>query len=125
MKSQARAFSLASFHMATACWWYTFPMSIDGTYNIEVETKLGTQTGTAKVTTQGDKVEAELDAPIVGKVNASGTCTEDGSFKVAGTARLLLARIDYTVEGSIKGDKLTATVKAADGQLSVKGTRAK
>ena len=75
MKSQARAFSLASFHMATACWWYTFPMSIDGTYNIEVETKLGTQTGTAKVTTQGDK--------------------------------------------------LTATVKAADGQLSVKGTRAK
>lgn len=102
---------------------YTVRMALEGTYQLSANTKLGALEGMAVVTRKGNDVHVSLDAPIVGKVQAQGAAVGDNAFKVSGKTSVLFKRYDYTVEGTVEGDRLTAVCKAGSGQIKLTGTR--
>ena len=98
-------------------------MAIDGTYEFSVDMGGKTQTGTAKVATDGDVVTATVQAPIVGTVKATGKKTGDNEFFVSGSVRVLLKRVNFDVVARLEGDKLYTSCTSNMGAFDLVGTR--
>ena len=97
---------------------------LDGTYNIKVDVPIGRKDGTINLSTKGDIVSAESDAPIVGKQHLEGhaegdTFTAEGSGKVK-----FMGKIDYTLKGEVSGDNLHIDISSNKGNFTLDGTRA-
>lgn len=96
---------------------------LDGTYAIEADSPLGRKSGTVTIVSNGDKVDFDLDVPIIGKQHAVGTASSD-SFEVKGVVRvMLLGKVECEVSGSVQGDDLQATVHTKKGNLPIVGVR--
>ncbi|MBQ9021988.1 MAG: hypothetical protein IJ113_08285 [Eggerthellaceae bacterium] len=98
-------------------------MAIDGTYAITATAGSKTKKGTAEISSYKDTVTVTLDAPVLGKVTASGVLKDDGSFVLSGATRVMLKRIKYTIAGRVKGDKLIAVCETNLGNAEVQGKR--
>ena len=97
---------------------------LDGLYVYELETPVVKGSGKIYIETQGDKLKATVDIPVLGKQRAEGTY-EGNSFEVSGSTRiLLLGKIDYTATGSVDGDTLSFTLRTDQGELPITATRA-
>lgn len=97
---------------------------LDGTYKIKIDVPFGRKDGTVELSTNGDTVSAEIDAPIVGKQHMEGhaegdTFTAEGSKKVK-----LMGKIDYTLKGEVSGDNLHIDISSNKGNFTLDGTRA-
>ena len=96
---------------------------IDGTYNIIFDSALGRKQGTAVLSTDGDKLIADIDAPIIKKQHVEGRVEGDG-FTAEGTFKLLLlGKITYTLRGKVDGDELRIDIDSSKGPFEVTGTR--
>ena len=96
---------------------------LDGVYRGEVDTKLGKKSGTVVLATQGDMVAIDLEAPIVGKQELVGKANGD-SFTADGSVKVpFMGSIDYTVEGKVEGDTISAVVHTSKGNMKLTGTR--
>ena len=96
---------------------------IDGTYKVEIDTPLGHKSGNVVLSTDGDEVLANIDAPIIGKRVAMGHADGDsfsgeGSFKVP-----LMGTIEYSLKGRVDGDNLSATISTNQGDYELSGVR--
>ena len=96
---------------------------IDGTYLVEVDTPLGRKSGMLVMSTKGNKLEAQVDAPIIGKQQAFGK-VDGQNFSVSGAVKVLLkGEITYSVEGTVSDGLLIATLKSSKGDLQMVGAR--
>lgn len=97
---------------------------IEGTYNIIVDTPLGTKNGTVVLQRADADLTAEVQVMGLGRQTGSGTAEGD-RFTISGTMRaFLLGKIAYTIKGVVDGDILDATCFTDKGDLKIRGTRA-
>ena len=97
---------------------------IDGTYEIAIDTRMGSKVVTVAAHTEGDTVVGEINAPIVGKQRIVGRVEGEDAFSAQGTIRLMLVgKIDYALHGQVTGNLLRATVKSSKGDFELTGTR--
>lgn len=96
---------------------------IDGTYALEVDTPLGRKSGTIELITKGDELRANLNAPIVGERHGKGK-VDGNMFTTGGSAKIpLLGTFEYTVQGEVMDDILSATLHTSKGDFNVVGVR--
>ena len=96
---------------------------IDGTYRIEIELLLGRKQGLVTLRTEGDVVIAEIEIPIIGKIQGEGQLEGD-TFTTEGSIKLkLLGEIDYKVKGEVIGDKLLLDIESNKGNFLLEGER--
>ena len=96
---------------------------IDGTYNLTIGTPLGTKSGTASLRTEGNKVYANIDAPIIGKQQAIATADGD-TFTAAGSFKVMFAgTVDYTLKGEVADDNLNIVIDSNKGTFNITGVR--
>ena len=96
---------------------------IDGTYKIKFDVPFGRKDGTVVLSTEGDAVHADIDAPIVGKQHVEGRATGD-SFTAQGSGKIkLVGKIDYTLRGEVSGDNLHIDIHSNKGDIKLDGTR--
>jgi hypothetical protein len=92
-------------------------MSLDGTWNVEINTPMGVQKATVTLKTEGGKVTGSCSLQIEGTVNGN---TATWPAKITQPFPMDL---EFTV--TAEGDTLTGGVKAgAFGTSPLKGTRA-
>jgi len=97
---------------------------IDGTYTMQIDTPMGTKTGTAVVRTEGSKAYADIDAPIIGKQKAVGTVDGD-SFSAEGSFKIMfVGKVDYRMRGEVVGDDLHMVIDSSKGTFEIRGVRA-
>ena len=97
---------------------------IDGTYQAEIETKLGAKSGTATLRTEGGLVICDIDAPVIGTQHVEGVLEGDDAFIAVGTFKILVVEdIDYLVNGRVEGDELHVTVESTKGTLEFTAQR--
>ena len=97
---------------------------IDGTYSISLDTPLGSKSGMVNLTTSGNQVVAQIDAPLIGKQKIVGTLKGTDGFTASGSMRMgLLGKLDYTAEGHVEGDTITCDISSKKGTITVSGKR--
>ena len=93
-----------------------------GTFKISLATPMGRKNGAISLAEEKGALVGSLRAlghenPIVnGKVNGD-------SFGFSGALRTGFGKIEYSAEGLIQGDVLTATAKTKYGIMKISGTR--
>lgn len=97
---------------------------IDGTYNVEIiNSPLGNKRGTVVLRVEGDKLIADIDAPIIKKQHIEGHAEGD-SFTAEGTFKLLLVgKVSYSLRGEVSDDELRATIDSSKGAFELAGVR--
>ena len=94
---------------------------IDGTYKIGVDTPLSRKEGTVTLRTEGDKLFASIDAPIIGKREMEGRAEGD-TFTAEGSGKIkLIGKVDFTVKGEVTGDDLRIDIQSTKGDLHLTG----
>ena len=96
---------------------------LDGKYAVEINTPFGRKSCTVDVNTQGEKVIADIDVPMLGrqKIEAHG---EGDTFSAQGALKLMfIGEIDYSLSGEVVGDDLKVDIKSSRGEFNVKGVR--
>ena len=97
---------------------------IDGTYEFEIDTPMGRQSGRIGLRAEGDRAIADLDAPIIGKQHVEGQLEGDNGFSAQGSFSVfLMGTIDYTLSGSVDGDVLHASIKSSKADFDIDGHR--
>ena len=97
---------------------------IDGKYNINIDTPFGRKPGTVALRTEGEKVIANIDAPVVGKLQTEGRLEGDG-FAAEGTFKLkLVGNVTYSLHGTVVDDNLKISINSSKGKFELAGTRA-
>ena len=97
---------------------------IEGTYLLQVDTPLGRKEGIAELVANGGQLEACVDAPIIGKQEATGTL--DGNrFTASGEIKVLLkGKVHYSLEGEVdETGVLVAKLVTNKGDFTVLGAR--
>ena len=98
-------------------------MTLDGDYAIKLDTPLGSKDGTVSIQSEGSTVEADVDAPLVGKKHVVGTADGD-TFTAEGTMKVkLVGKVDYTIDGEVDGDSLNMHIQTSKGDIDLEGTR--
>jgi len=95
---------------------------MNGTFKINLSTPMGMKSGTISLTEEDGKLIGSLralghDNPIKnGKVSGN-------SFEFAGVLNTGFGKIEYSAQGNINGDALSATAKTKFGVMKINGTR--
>ena len=96
---------------------------IDGTYKIGIDVPFGRKEGTVVLSTKGDVVIADIDAPIVGKNHVEGHAEGD-TFTAEGSGKIkLVGKIDYSLKGEVIGDSLRIDIHSSKGDFVLEGVR--
>ena len=97
---------------------------IDGTYKMQVNTPLGSKTGTVSIRTAGATAHADIDMPIIGKQQANGTVAGD-TLTASGTFKMgLMGKVSYSLQGRVVGDELHIDIQSSKGNFAITGVRA-
>ncbi|MGE0045939.1 MAG: hypothetical protein AB7J28_06310 [Hyphomonadaceae bacterium] len=97
-------------------------MSLDGNWNIEVNSPMGVQKGTLQLSTAGGKLTG-TQTGAQGSLPVDGTVNGDTGVWTTKITQPFPMDLEFTVTAA--GDALTGSVKAgAFGSSPVKGTRA-
>ena len=97
---------------------------VDGKYKIWVDTALGPTPGTIDLHTEGDKVIADINAPVVGKQRTEVQLEGENAFNSEGVFKLLLfGKIEYKLHGEVEGESLRVDIITNKGDIHLKGTR--
>ena len=99
-------------------------MAVDGTYNIQIDTPMGSQTGKLTLKTDGDSLSGSIVSSMGEQVFDGGTLTGDEfawSIQVSGPMGDM--KLDF--KGSVSGDEISGQVELGSfGSANFKGTRA-
>ncbi len=98
-------------------------MSIDGTYDVTVETPLGIVKGTVVLCQKGDELTGKFavmgkEAEFSGGAITGNRCTFNGEMVTP------LGAISYTINGTVDGDTFAATAETQMGNMTINGVRA-
>lgn len=97
---------------------------LDGIYDIESDTPLGVQRGTAVISTsEGGRASASIDMGSLGRDTLTGTHDGD-TFRTSGERRQFpFGKVAYTISGSVTGDSLNAHLSSRVADFDITGTR--
>jgi len=97
-------------------------MTIDGTYDVTVETPLGSIKGTVVLCQKGDELTGKFaimgkEAEFAGGAITGNQCTFNGEMAPP------LGNIPYAINGTIEGDTFAATAETQMGNMAISGVR--
>ena len=97
---------------------------VDGTYKIEIDTPFGRKPGTVTLQSDGDKVLADIDAPMIGQQHAAGELVGENEFAAQGTFKIkLIGKVDYSLHGNVVGDDIHVSIESSKGNFELDGRR--
>jgi hypothetical protein len=99
-------------------------MAVTGTYNIEIETPMGTLPGKLVLKSDGGSLNGTFSAAMGEQSLRDGTVTgEDFTFSVTMDTPMGPMKLD--IKGTVSGDNVSGQVQAGSfGSSPFKGTRA-
>lgn len=99
-------------------------MSVSGTYNVNIKTPMGDQSGTLTVNAEGDSFSGSVSSAMMGSMDIAGG-------KVAGNALSWTMDMKSPMpmslecEATVDGDAIAGSIKAGMfGAMALSGTRA-
>ena len=99
-------------------------MAIDGTYNIQINTPMGAQTGKLTLKTDGNSISGSMASDMGEQAFSGGTVSGDEfewSIQVSGPMGDM--KLDF--KGSVNADEISGQVQLGSfGSADFKGTRA-
>ncbi|MBN2418191.1 MAG: hypothetical protein JXL81_02305 [Deltaproteobacteria bacterium] len=98
-------------------------MSIDGTYRITAETRIGNMEGTLTLITEGEELRGTMSGSLLGTIDFSGGKIEGSRFSFAMTMKKFFKKIEVAGAGKVDGDQISGEVKTSLGNSSFAGTR--
>ena len=98
-------------------------MAIDGTYNIAIDTQMGTRSGTLTLRADGDSLSGSLNAEGSESIFADGTVSgNDVTFSVQLSTPMGAFQLDF--KGTVSEDGIAGQVDASGfGSFPFHGTR--
>ncbi len=100
-------------------------MAIDGTYNIEVNTPMGTQSMKLSLKVDGNALSGSMDTPMGGVQEFSGGTVNGDEVAWSMEISTPMGKMTLEHKAKITGDEITGEVKAGDfGTSPFKGKRA-
>lgn len=95
---------------------------VDGNYAVKMKTPMGLKKGELSLKSEGGTLSGAMT--VLGKTQAfeNGTTLGD-TFCFSGTLKTAIALLNYTCEGNVEGDTLTASVKTQKGEFALQGSR--
>lgn len=99
-------------------------MAIDGTYNIEMNTPMGTQPGKLTLKTDGDALSGTFSSAQGEQSFQGGTVSgEEIAWSIQMSGPMGEMKLDF--KGSVSGDDISGEVQLGSfGSATFKGTRA-
>jgi hypothetical protein len=99
-------------------------MAIDGTYNIEMSTPMGAQTGTLTLKTDGDSLSGSFSGARGEQSFSGGTVSgDDAAWTIEVSGPMGQMKLEF--KGTVSGDEISGTVQLGTfGSANFKGTRA-
>jgi hypothetical protein len=99
-------------------------MAVDGTYNIEVETPMGTRPSKLTLKSEGSSLSGTHSSEMGEQSFQGGTVTgDDFAFSMTMSSPMGEMKLDF--KGTVSGNAITGQVQAgAFGTSPFKGTRA-
>ena len=97
---------------------------IDGTYEATIDTILGSQTGAVSLRSEGAKMLADLDAPVIGRQLIRGQLESENVFNAEGVFGLgFFGMLSYALRGEVEGDRLRIVLASGRGEYVIDGNR--
>ena len=98
-------------------------MAVTGTYNIQIETPMGTMPGKLTLQSDGGSLSGSMSADIGEQSFQGGTVSGEGfTFSVTVNTPMGAMKLDFT--GTVSGDAISGQVQTSFGAIAYKGTRA-
>jgi len=99
-------------------------MAVDGTYNVEMNTPMGTQTGKLTLKTDGDSVSGSYSGARGEQSFTGGTVSGDeASWSIQVSGPMGQMKLDF--KATVSGDEISGQVQLGSfGSAKLKGTRA-
>lgn len=99
-------------------------MAIDGTYNIQINTPMGSQTAKLTIKSDGDSLSGSLVSEMGEQTFSGGTLTGDEfAWSMQVSSPMGDMKLDF--KGSVSGDEISGKVELGSfGSADFKGTRA-
>lgn len=95
---------------------------VDGNYAVKMKTPMGLKKGELTLKSMDEKLSGTMT--VLGKTQTfeNGT-TQGDAFCFSGTLKTAITLLNYTCEGTVNGDALTASVKTQKGEFALQGSR--
>ena len=100
-------------------------MTVDGTYNVEVDTPLGKQTAKLILKVDGNVLSGSIEAEMTGIKEFSGGTVNGDEIEWSMELDSPMGKLNLEYKGKITGDEISGEVKVGDfGTSPLKGKRA-
>ena len=100
-------------------------MAVDGTYNVEVNTPMGTQSMKLTLKADGDALSGSVDSAMGGLREFSGGTVNGDEVAWGMEISGPMGNMKLEYKGKVTGDEIAGEVKAGDlGTFAFKGSRA-
>jgi hypothetical protein len=100
-------------------------MAIDGTYNIQIDTPMGTQTATLTLKTDGNALSGSMSSGMVGTSEFSGGTVDGDNITWRMKIDTPMGEMDLEYKGKISGDDISGEVAIGSfGTSPFRGNRA-
>jgi len=98
-------------------------MAVTGTYNIQIETPMGTMPGKLVLLSDGGSLSGSISAEMGEQPFQGGTVSGEGfTFSTTIDTPMGAMKLDFT--GTVNGDTISGQVQTSFGAIAYKGTRA-
>jgi hypothetical protein len=98
-------------------------MAVTGTYNIQIETPMGTMPARLILDSDGGSLRGSISAEIGVQSFQGGSVSNDGfAFSMTMDSPMGAMKLDFS--GTVRGDAVSGQVQTSFGVLGYKGTRA-
>lgn len=96
---------------------------VDGTYDLLVSTPIGDKRVKAVLTSEGEKLTADVKASGLPRVKGTGRMSGE-AFAAEGFVKIpFVGSLDYRIEGTVRDDLLEAMCHTSRGDLHISGLR--
>jgi hypothetical protein len=99
-------------------------MAVDGTYETEISTPMGTQKGKLTIKTEGDKASGTMESSMMGTQEFSGGTVSGDEVSWVIEANSPMGNMTLEHKLKVSGDEISGEVKAGNfGSFPLKGKR--
>lgn len=89
-------------------------MSVDGTYNVEVDTPLGKQTARLILKADGSALSGSIEAELAGLMEFSGGTVNGDEITWSMELDSPMGKLNLKYKATVTGDEISGEVKAGD-----------
>ena len=97
-------------------------MSVSGSYDLKIETPMGTQRGRMTLKADGGALSGELSNPL-GTIAFAGGTVADGDIAFDTRIPTPIGRLKAHVTGRVEGDRFSGSAKLPLGSARIAGER--